>query len=599
MYTINDVHEQFAEYFNIPALKPYAYLLSKRLSEGNVCLHLDTILDQLATLPEPYQQLLLDNKDPSRIPLIGDENHEVQPFILYHKEMLYLQRYYRYETTILQQIYQFLSSEKQALANRLALLQNNKGYIKSLFTTKGMEEGSDPYNWQLAAVISGFLNNFTIITGGPGTGKTTTVAKLLVVLYTAYPGLKVALAAPTGKAAARMAESLRNTNLEMDVSIKGKFLALKPSTIHRLLKNERNSPYFKHNSDNPLAYDVVIVDECSMIDVALFAKLIDAIGSSTRLILMGDKDQLASIEAGSLFGDICQAQKETNLFTPERLSQINEFITSSSPQIPSSFQRIGEQLPLFQHIVELRHSHRFSANKGIGRFSKAIIEDNKAILHEFLQPNADAEVVVDFSYSKELFENFVSQYEAYIKEEDIATALKKLNHSRVLCAVREGPHGLNQVNRNIERYLSEKKLIRNNAEFYENRPLILTQNYYEHGLFNGDIGIIRPDVNGVLMAWFEDSDGGLKAILPGYLSLAETVYAMTIHKSQGSEFSEVLVILPESADIALLTSELLYTAVTRAKKRVYLQGSGEVIHLAAGRRVERASGITERLNRLN
>jgi exodeoxyribonuclease V alpha subunit len=599
MYTINDVHEQFAEYFNIPALKPYAYLLSKRLSEGNVCLHLDTILDQLATLPEPYQQLLLDNRVPSSIPLIGDENHEVQPFILYNKEMLYLQRYYRYETTILQQIHQFLSSEKEVLTERLELLQKHKEYGKSLFTANVREEGSDTYDWQLAAVISGFLNNFTIITGGPGTGKTTTVVKLLVVLYTAYPNLKVALAAPTGKAAARMAESLRNADLEMEESIKEKFQKMKPATIHRLLKKVRESPYFVYNRDNPLAYDVVIVDECSMIDVALFAKLIEAVGPATRLILMGDKDQLASIEAGSLFGDICQAQQETNLFSPQRLQLINEFIPIPSSQIPSSFQRNGAQLPLFQHIVELRHSHRFSANKGIGRFSKAVIKNDKAILQEFLQSNADAEVVTDSSYSKDLFEKFISQYKAYIEEKDIAIALKKLNNSRVLCALREGPHGLNQVNRNIERYLSEMKLIRNNVDFYENRPLICTQNYYEHGLFNGDTGIIRPDANGILMAWFEDSNGGVKAILPGFLAQAETVYAMTIHKSQGSEFSEVLVILPESTDVALLTSELLYTAVTRAKRKVYLQGSGEVILLAAGRRVERASGVTERLNKLN
>jgi exodeoxyribonuclease V alpha subunit len=469
--------------------------------------------------------------------------------------------------------------------------------MKRLLKTGGNintdKEGNDPYDWQLAAVITGFLNNFTIITGGPGTGKTTTVAKLLVILYAVYPEMKVALAAPTGKAATRMAESLRNTRLEMDKEITAKFRSLFPSTIHRLLKPMSDSLYFKHNAAYPLDYDVVIIDECSMIDVALFAKLLMAIGPATRLILLGDKDQLASVEAGSLFGDICQFQ--TNLFSAERLDLINQFITPPSPQIPPVYQSGEKQHPLFQHIVELKYSHRFSGQKGIGKFSKAIISNDITAIREFLRPGADEEIIFDPSYSQELFQNFVAGYETFIREKDIRTALQGLNSIRVLCAIREGEQGLYAINRKIERYLSDRKLIRSQDEFYENRPIILTRNYYEHGLFNGDTGIIRSDAHGVLMAWFEDSEGGLKAVLPGYLTQAETVYAMTIHKSQGSEFGSVLVVLPATTGAPILTRELLYTAVSRAKHRVLLQGSAEVVLWTAGRHVERVSGIAERL----
>jgi len=320
---------------------------------------------------------------------------------------------------------------------------------------------------------------------------------------------------------------------------------------------------------------------------------LDAIGPDTRLILLGDKDQLASVEAGSLFGDLCQAQETLNLFSAGRLTLINSFITDNRKNIPDS--HISEDThPLFQHLVELRRSHRFTGHKGIGKFSKAIIRNDQAALKEFLHTNNDEQVVIDPSYSKELFEEFVSGYEAFIRETDVKEALHKMNALRVLCAVREGEQGLYAINKMIEKYLHDKKLLKINAEFYENRPIILTRNYYEHNLFNGDTGIIRPDENGVLMAWFEDGSGDLRAVLPGYLTEAETVFAMTIHKSQGSEFNKVLVVLPAITNVALLTRELLYTAVTRARTMVYVQSSEEVLLQAVEHSVERASGIANR-----
>jgi exodeoxyribonuclease V alpha subunit len=580
MLTINDVHQQFAEYFDIPVLKPYAYLLSKKISEGHICLH----LDKLTELP-PYCGEMQPGSAPlESVALVARNGSDQQPFVLY-QDRLYLQRYFRYETTFLKRIRQFLETEKEQSAQRLAVLETHRALITSLF------ESNDPadIDWQLAAAITGVLNNFTIITGGPGTGKTTTVAKILAILYNIAPALRVALAAPTGKAAARMAESLRNTKLSVAETLTEKLQSLSPSTIHRLLKSKMDSPYFHHNAENPLNYDVVIVDESSMIDIALFAKLLDAIGPETRLILLGDKDQLASVEAGSLFGDLCQAQETLNLFSAERVALINSFITDKRKHIPDS-QINEDHHPLFQHLVELRRSHRFKADKGIGKFSKAIIRNDQ----EALRIMHDEEVVIDPTYSKELFETFVAGYEDFIKEKDIREALHKMNGLRVLCAVREGEQGLYAINKMIEKYLHDKKLIKINAEFYENRPIILTRNYYEHNLFNGDTGIIRYDDKGVLMAWFEDGTGELRAVLPGYLTEAETVFAMTIHKSQGSEFNKVLVVLPAVTNVALLTRELLYTAVTRARTMVYVQSSEAVLLQAVGHSVERASGIANR-----
>lgn len=596
MHALNDVHQQFAEYFGIPALKPYAYLLSKKLSEGHICLHLDQLTTSADDLPAYYSLLSGSSQQLEALPLVGKNGDDRQPFVLYQNR-LYLQRYFRYETGFLQRIRQFLAEEEAQLPHRLALLRQHRAFISQLFTNPGKgstDTTEDLADWPLAAAITGILHNFTIITGGPGTGKTTTVAKILSLLYTTNPALKVALAAPTGKAAARMAESLRQTTLPLEATILEKFQALHPSTIHRLLKPVAGTPYFRHNQQNPLSYDVVIVDECSMIDVALFAKLLDAIAPGTRLIMLGDKDQLASVEAGSLFGDLCLAQPILNQFSPERLALINEFIEDARYRLPESHISDQHHHPLFQHLVELRRSHRFTGHTGIGSFSKAVINNDAAALQQFLPPATDEQVVIDPLYSNDLFEKFIAGYAAFIAEKDISSALRKMNALRVLCAVREGEQGLYAINTRIEKWLDSKKLIQYTVPFYENRPIILTRNYYEHGLFNGDTGIIRANEQGVLMAWFEDSTGTLKAIMPGYLSEAETVFAMTIHKSQGSEFDEVLVVLPSIANSPLLTRELLYTAVTRARKRVYLQGSGETILTAAQRVVERASGIAAR-----
>lgn len=598
MQTINNVHQQFAEFFGAEALKPFAYLVSKKLSEGHICVELSDIESEMEESSFYIKEEVPDVGALTNEPLVSFKDGNKQPFVL-HNNKLYLQRYFNYETIILNRIKAFVESEKAGENTRIAELKLHEAFIKTLFDNGNQTKSSvkvENLDWQLVAAVTGVLNNFTIITGGPGTGKTTTVAKILAVLFTINPALKVALAAPTGKAAVRMAESLKSSRLSISEEVAAKFQAITPGTIHRLLKYIPDSPYFQHNSANPVNYNVVIVDESSMIDVALFAKLLGAIGPETKLILLGDKDQLASVEAGSLFGDLCKTRSGLNTASSERAQLINSLIADPERRLTAEYISQNDDHPLADHVIELKRSHRFTSDKGIGRFSKAIIQNDVTALTEYIQKKSAEQVIIDTAYDNEVFEQFIAEYAEYIGEPDIKTALQKLNELRVLCAVREGEQGLYALNTAIENYLRKKKLINKNYEFYENRPVIITRNYYSLGLFNGDVGIVRPDESGVLKVWFEDTDKELKSVLPGWIIEAETVFAMTIHKSQGSEYDQVLVVLPDNVNIPLLTRELLYTAVTRAKSNVIVQGSEAVIlHTAAGV-VKRASGIMERFN---
>src|SRR5690606_2726226 len=290
MQTLNTVHDQFADFFAGQKLRPFAYLLSKKLSEGHICLDLREVIAEKDDLFLPYESVKAIESDLAREPLVSTSLANKQPFVLYNSN-LYIQRYFAYETLVLERIKNLIESEDLEVDHRIKLINQHREFIDQLFSFK--ESNSDlpeeeKIDWQLIAAVLGFLNNFTIITGGPGTGKTTTVSKVLELLKHLNPDIRVGLAAPTGKAAMRLAESLKGEQ---------------PTTIHRMLKSIHGTPHFKHNRNNPLNFDLVIIDEASMIDVALFAKLLDAIGTGTRLILLGDKDQLASVEAGSLFRD--------------------------------------------------------------------------------------------------------------------------------------------------------------------------------------------------------------------------------------------------------------------------------------------------------
>lgn len=582
-----DVHRQFSDFFEDKSLSPFLYLLSKRFSEGHICLDLADINSE--EIKEGGFKNL-DSSTLTNVELVGTEN-DYQPFILW-KNKLYMQRYFYYETTVYQRILELIQNEKNTQETVENQLQSLKSEIATLFPPDNLGKP----DWQMIAALSAVFNQFNIITGGPGTGKTTTVAKILSLLLHIYPNIKVALAAPTGKAAARMAESLKETaqksTMNFDEATKEVFRNLEPSTLHRLLGARPNQIYFKHNRGNPIPHDLIIVDESSMIDVALFSKLMDAIKPTAKVIFLGDKDQLASVEAGSLFGDLCTAQGKLNLFNPQRAQFIDTLMPDGKTTL--SEENIQENNhPLFQHIIELQHSYRFAAGGNIGVFSRAIIENDVSTIESFFDNHA-LDITLDFDYDDKILTKFAKGYRDYIQESDIKLALQKLNHLRVLCATREGEQGVYKTNQHIERYLQSQNLISITGTFYEHRPVMVTGNNYELGLFNGDIGIVRKDEFGKLRVYFEDADGNLRGIQPAFVTASETVFAMTIHKSQGSEFDDVLVRLPAYGENSILTRELLYTAVTRAKKNVIVQGSKEIILETCERRVKRGSGIAQR-----
>ncbi|HTG44500.1 MAG TPA: exodeoxyribonuclease V subunit alpha, partial [Verrucomicrobiae bacterium] len=405
--------------------------------------------------------------------------------------------------------------------------------------------------------------NFTVITGGPGTGKTQTVKKILARLFELPGGvdLRIALAAPTGKAAARLTESVRTVRED-----------LKATTIHRLLGYLPGSPYFRHRGDNLLTADVVVIDEASMVDLALMAKLFAAVRPDARLILLGDRDQLASVEAGSVLADICAAA-----------------------------EKAAPNEPLHGAVLELRRNFRFAESGGIFRVSSAVNAGDADAAIAALQDEADPEAqwqplpsaaqLVDA-----LREKVIAAFRACLETEDPVEALTRLQLFRILCAVRHGPFGVENLNEVAEEILAAAGLVAPQRAFYRGRPLTITQNDYNLGLFNGDSGIILPDPegDGELRAFFLSAEGRLRRFLPSRLPHHETAFAMTVHKSQGSEFGGILLLLPES-DSPLLTRELLYTALTRARNQVEVWATEPVLRAAITRRVTRVSGLRDAL----
>ncbi|MEN9951464.1 MAG: hypothetical protein RLY85_2216 [Bacteroidota bacterium] len=591
MHTLSDIHLQFASAFQDARIRPAAYLLSKKLMEGHICVPTESVL----TEEMPFDKRWLPTAD-QQSDLVGHPGGDPKPFIL-DGNLLYFQRYYHYESKIISHVVARAQSSLQQLQDRMAGLEKHQNLINTLVATYPLdgllpEEQTD---WQLVACLQALLSDFSIITGGPGTGKTTTLAKLLRILYAINPATCVALAAPTGKASMRMYESLQQSASAFP-EMQPVFHQLKPSTLHSLLGYKPGSTHFKFNSQNTLPFNWVVVDEASMIDVPLFAKLLDALHPETRIILLGDKDQLASVEAGSLLGDLCMAIPELNAMDTERREWINSFLPDPQRQMQGAYSATNPPW-LSNHILQLKLSHRFKKRGAIGTLAGIIIGGKSAAMEELIREDTEG-LHFDRLYNPAVLEAFCMGYADYIQEEDIQKALEKLNNLRVLVAVREGERGLYAINRQIERLLQQHHLLRADREFYEHRPVMVTRNNYELNLFNGDVGILRKDARGQLRAWFTDGNGELRSLLPAYLSDAETVFAMTIHKSQGSEFDQVMVVLPEGTDNPLLTRELLYTGVTRARKGVTIQGSTATLLHTVTQSVKRISGITNRINQL-
>jgi exodeoxyribonuclease V alpha subunit len=525
----------------------------------------------------------------------------ISPFVVY-ENTLYTGRDYYYETRILEG-FKRLKSDRSVPCDPKVL----SDLLNARITVAG---GTDP-DWQWVAALHAAFSPVSILTGGPGTGKTTSLARMLGVLLQMNPNLRIRLAAPTGKAAVRMRESLLNSAHPDDKAIIEKVLdKYPPSTLHRLLESRHLSPFFKRTKDNPLDADVVVIDECSMIGAALFAHLLDAIPTGTKLILLGDPNQLASVEAGSVFADICKAlEASANSFAPEFVEFYQNLKQSGVPLSGELSPLKSNASYLDGHLVRLMKTYRYDASSVMGRFTAGVTAGNTDCIPD-TEAGTDDTLRIDVQHSPKVWEDFAKLYLPYMQEPDIEEALKKLNEVRILAAIYATPFGVDELNEWITRYLGKYaksqgiEFHHSNIDFYHNQPIMVTQNMNTLGLSNGDVGIIRRrDADGKLMAYFAVTKGkgknaheGIKEINPGLITQFTHVFAMSIHKSQGSEFKNVLMVLPEFTN-PLLTRELIYTGLTRGKSggQVVLQASHEVLKEAIKNTVQRVSNIAYRL----
>lgn len=663
-------------------------LLSQQLSSQHSCLVLTHIVPlnpmaeqnshckitlSLEALTETLQTFDAVGQAGSNKPLIFDNGR------------LYLQRYHQFETSVAASLIRLSGSVSRQLSEeanhqKQPQIAKLRSLLDQLFpanvsdphslTTNVLTNSEDtaPIDWQKVATATALGKKLAVITGGPGTGKTTTVTKLLLLLQMESQQ-EIRLVAPTGKAAARLSESIkaskarlakelsahanvideaRNRNSQDFLTALGR-IPEEASTLHRLLGVIPNSPHFRHHQGNPLRLDLLIVDEASMVDLPMMYKLLSALPEHASLILLGDQDQLASVEAGAVLADICAGLKIP--VVPNNLAQNN--IASNSPALwqmrysKEQAQRlsaltgfeltpyISDAPKLGDSLCMLMHSHRFKGDAGIGLLASAVNRaDLQGILQVWQQGPAELSwlehsMVVSQTQAKvsepannmglsSLLEQACQQYGAYLgalnshasnndaSNSDVGTRpstadiIERFNQYRILCAMRSGDYGVEGINQYVTQALANAKLIKPLQEFYLGRPIIIQSNDYNLGLFNGDIGLILQDEDKPerLMAHFIKADGSLLKVLPARLPSHETCYAMTVHKSQGSEFSRVALVLPPSPSLAqwqLLTKELVYTAITRAKVHFTCLGTQHVFERASSQATQRASGLADRL----
>ena len=562
-------------------------LVSESNLQGNVCVD----LRDHAGLP------LFDQGDIAGpvAPAIGDwlEALESMPAIgsgrgrqLLHLDghRLYLAKYLAWENLVAEAIHSRISRstscKKKALGEALLML----------FPTAG----NDKTDWQRVAAAMAMVNRFTVITGGPGTGKTTTVVKILALLLQFEPGQRIALAAPTGKAAARLSESIQQGKQRL---LEEKLLGRESigripevaSTLHRLLGVREGVAL--HDEQNLLPADCLVVDEASMIDLSMMAKMFSALDADCRVILLGDRDQLASVSAGRVLGDITGHGREI-FYRPALVDQLQALGVVGEEEMAVS----PDSPMVADTVAQLRMSHRFHATSGIGSIARSL---NKGQPGEAL----DSVLSGDFGdlswlenggdkLNRACVDWAVEAYRPYLQADGVGVALELFSGARVLCALQDGVFGVQNLNDCIEAELVEEGLIPE-KDRYHGMPIMITRNDYDTGLFNGDMGLIWSQ-EGELRAWFSLDNGDLRSLSLNQLPEYTVAYTMTVHKSQGSEFDQVLLLLP-TEESPVVTQELIYTGITRAKEKLVLAADRRSFIAHAGRQVRRVSGLAERL----
>ncbi|WP_134705497.1 exodeoxyribonuclease V subunit alpha [Rahnella sp. CJA17(1/100)] len=641
-----------------PLLLLATALTSYQLGRGHVCLDLQATLDDSAfSLSLPPEGDHADGAVIRPAAVLDDLSLQewlaalVHPTLVGHHEgnsplvltgqRLYLRRYWQYEQNVRAAIEQRLARS----ALHTLPVESLRAPLTALFPA---DAKSDIANWQKLACALAAGSAFSIITGGPGTGKTTTVVRLLALLQTLAleengQPLRIRLAAPTGKAAARLNESIAGAVSKLDLSALGNGNAVRESintdvvTLHRLLGSRPDTRHFRHHPGNPLMLDVLVVDEASMVDLEMMAALLAALPEQARLILLGDKDQLASVEAGALLSELCQRANGGHY-----LPHTRDWLQSvTGEQIPDSLvDPLGTAMD--QAVVMLRHSYRFDAQSGIGQLAEAVNDgDVKALKQVWKHGYADlAQLTLSTDDDAELRDWVVKggakQFPAAARREGVeppvgyqhylnvmiqarpadneppeafnrwaARVLLAYSQFQLLCALRGGRWGVEELNQRIADILRKEGLLKASIGWYPGRPVLVTRNDYSQRLMNGDIGITLEiphrladgTVVPTLRVAFLAGDGtqDIRWVMPGRLQAVETVFAMTVHKSQGSEFTHTALLLPENLS-PILTRELIYTGITRARHWFSLGcvgGMNAVLPDAVKRRVLRASGLIE------
>ena len=578
--------------------------LSKSLREGHSCLPLSSIANQRMGFHSDEQGLvthhgfnipileLLDNyfnghNDVNNLNISAQDN----ALVVYHQQSLYLRRYFEFESELSSYI-----SEKLISAQLSSIAHEQ---IKRSLALLFPEQIGEEVDWQKIAVANAINKNFSIIAGGPGTGKTYTVIKLLAALLMLKGGNahRIALIAPTGKAAMRLSESIINAVAGFRGHIADQILDAIPTstqTIHRLLGVIPNNPNFRHHQDNQLSLDVLLIDEVSMVDLALMTRLFRALPKSCKVIMLGDADQLPSVAAGSVLADI--APRPHLGYSQENLDYLTQ-VTSDNFIEKAEFKslfNVNKQAKNFaDQLVFLTKSRRFDGQGGIGLLAQAVIAGNsKSSWHLLTNNNHNEQLTLLNQDIDQWLARLVKQYfQPIFTCLSVSDAFKLLAKFRLLCATRLGEFGVETLNEKVKGLLHAKGLISDMNALYQSQPIMINENDYRLGLFNGDIGMIWRHETGHLMAVFESSTEGLNWVMPSRLPKFSTVYAMTIHKTQGSEFDHVAMVLPKNSDNRLLSRELLYTGITRAKLHLSISSSSNVWQHGVEGQVKRHSGL--------
>jgi exodeoxyribonuclease V alpha subunit len=609
----------------LPALMLACMLLSELEGRGHSCLLLEDLADPSAMLGWSAEEWLQLRGAAGELPDSAQEwsrllhaSRQVrgagapddgQPLVL-AANRLYLRRYWRDENVVADAVRQRAAPAGEGGAARDPA--QVRAWLDILFEHAPREGGAD---WQKIACAVALRGKLAVITGGPGTGKTYTVARLLALLFamegSAASNLRVALAAPTGKAAARLKQSIDHALDQLSGKLGDKLplreLAARMGgarTLHSLLGARPDTRAFQQHAGNPLDVDVLIVDEASMVHLEMMAALLDALPAHARLILLGDKDQLASVEAGAVLGDLCHDAQRGG-YSQATLGYVE---AATGQHVPSEFH--GAAGALAQQTVMLRQSRRFSGP--IGALATAVNTGDAEAARSVLRGDASGQLLwTDGAQPEDVLRLAVDGragaeggYRDYLKlvkagpragqahEDWVGEVLRAFEAFRLLCAVREGEWGVSGLNEAIAQRLESLRLIRRRGEWYVGRPVMVTRNDYPTGVYNGDIGLTLPDPErpGSLRVWFSDGEA-VRSVLATRLRNVETAFAMTVHKSQGSEFRHTALVLPREAS-SVMARELIYTGITRARDFFTLvTPNGGVLPEAIAQRTHRASGL--------